>query len=198
MKFNELDGEAELLQEISAGNQTAFATLFNGYVDQMGEFINALTGSKELTEEIVIDVFTKIWLKRESLQTIKKFNAYLFILVRNYTLNCIRNEVAQQKKQQTYNNSIDLLWEPDFTEKNEHTLPYALIDRAVLLLPPQQQKVFVLRQQGLKNPEIAQILDISTDSVTKYQQLAVKFITEFIKAQAFVTAILLSANQFTK
>lgn len=198
MRFNQLTGEHELLREIACGSQPAFAKLFNGYFNQMGEFINTLTGSEELTEEIIIDVFTKIWVKRESLESINKFNAYLFILVRNHTLNCIRKSAIQRKKQQVYNQSVDLLCEPDFTEAIDDNQRYELVDRAVLLLPTQQQKVFMLRQQGFKNPEIAQLLNISTESVTKYQQLAVKFVSEFIKGQVVVSAIIWSATHLSK
>ncbi len=62
--------------------------------------------------------------------------------------------------------------EPDFE---------LMIDRAIPLLPQRQQEVFALRRKGFKNPEIALKLDISSSSVIKYQQLALKSIFKLTK-----------------
>jgi len=198
MALHQLNGENKLLYEVSVGNQIAFAELFNGYYDQISQFVNTLTNSDELTEEILLDVFTKIWVNRESLIKVGKFNSYLFILVRNHTLNCIRKENAERKNQEDYLKTMNLYWEPLFTENHDERDYQGLIDRAVNLLPSQQHKVFSLRQKGLKNPEIAQIMDLSPDSVKKYQQLAMKFVSEFVKNHAMVVVIFSSASHFTK
>ena len=59
-----------------------------------------------------------------------------------------------------------------------------IINRAVAQLPPSQQRVLMLRQQGLKTREIAEQMGISTDSVKKYQQWASHSVSKFLKSHA--------------
>jgi RNA polymerase sigma-70 factor (family 1) len=176
--------ERELLEGVGKGNEDAFAQLFYAYHNQLGEYVFTLTSSEQMTEEIVQDVFVKVWMNREMLLTIDKFTSYLFILTRNYTLNCIRKLVRERKLQEDYGKllSVENL-EEGFSLINDPDYQ-SLIERAVAQLPPQQQKVFMLRQQGLKNPEIAKQMAISPDSVKKYQQWALKTVAEFVKAHA--------------
>lgn len=192
MAIKPLLNETELLRQIAAGNEHAFSELFYGYHNQLGVYVQMLTGSKVMTQEIVQDVFVKIWLNREALDKVEKFTSYLFILTRNYTLNCIRKSAKEQLRIST--EDIDSIKE-ELEEMEEKSLLddpeyISLVERAVAQLPPQQQKVFRLRQQGLKNPEIARQMEISTDSVKKYQQWALKTVAEFVKAHAALSLLL--------
>ena len=183
MAIRTVKNERELLLEVVQGNEAAFAELFFAYHNQLGEYVFMLTTSDEMTEEIVQDVFVKVWMNREALLTINNFTSYLFILTRNYTLNCIRKHVKERKQQESYSQLV--LTDSSLKEEDELILDpdyQALVDRAVAQLPPQQQKVFILRQQGLKNPEIAEKMAISTDSVKKYQQWALRTVSEFVKS----------------
>jgi RNA polymerase sigma-70 factor (ECF subfamily) len=187
-----LYNEQELLKEVVQGNENAFAQLFYGYHNQLGSYVLMLTGSKEMTQEIVQDVFVKIWMNRDALQKVDRFTSYLFILTRNYTLNCIRKSVKEQDQISTYTHDALKEESEDPEERSLLDDPeyLRLIDRAVAQLPPQQQKVFKLRQQGLKNPEIAREMEISTDSVKKYQQWALKAVSEFVKTHAALSILL--------
>ena len=191
MAFRTIINERELLEDVVKSNEDAFAQLFYAYHNQLGEYVFMLIDSEQLAEEIVQDVFVKVWMNREMLLTIDKFTSYLFILTRNYTLNCIRKLVRERKQQEEYGKTLSfngseesfpLLNDPDYQ---------SLIERAVAQLPPQQQKVFTLRQQGLKNPEIAKQMAISPDSVKKYQQWALKTVAEFVKAHAALSLLLI-------
>src|SRR5690606_38966579 len=126
-------------------------------------------------------VFTKIWIGRESLRRVSNFAGYLFIICRNQTLNHIRQIVAERNKKEIYLSEVDTI-QTGF-EINASCDRYELIDEAVRLLPPQQQKVFVLKRQGLKNPEISEEMNLSIESVKKYQHLALKFVSDFVKNQ---------------
>lgn len=184
--------ERELLKEVVLGREKAFAKLFYAYHNQLGEYVLLLTNSEEMTEEIVQDVFVKIWLNREVLLKVDNFTSYLFILTRNYTLNCIRKLVRDRTHQEQYGK--ELLTEELNTAETEGRFTdgeyQSMINRAIAQLPPQQQKVFMLRQKGLKNPEIAKQMNISTDSVKKYQQWALKSVTEFVKTHAALSVFI--------
>ncbi len=179
--------EQELLSGTARGDQAAFAALFQAYHNQLGAYILLLTDSRIMTEEIVQDIFVKIWMAREDLPGVANFSGYLFILTRNYTLNCIRREVSLQKQKAAF--ELFAVQE----EENAIVLPdnyEQMVGRAVAQLPPQQQKVFVLKQAGKKTADIAIEMGISPGSVKKYQQWALKSVADFVKQHAALSALL--------
>jgi len=72
-KYNEL----ELLQEVADGNEDAFRQLFDTYQKRIYSYAYKVTGSQEVTEDILQDVFLQIWTMRQKLTGIENFNAYL-------------------------------------------------------------------------------------------------------------------------
>jgi RNA polymerase sigma-70 factor (family 1) len=190
-----IHNEKELLIRVAQGDEKAFSDLFYGYHTQLWEYTSSLIDSQDLAEEIVHDVFVKIWLNREVLSTIDRFTSYLFILTRNYTLNCIRKIARERRDHDKYGQEMSAA-DDDPAETTLHAdLVYlSLIDRAVAQLPPQQQKVFMLRQTGLKNPEIARQMQISVDSVKKYQQWALKSVSTFVKAHMAISILFLASR----
>lgn len=190
MAIRKLHNEAALLHRISTGDERAFAILFHGYHNQLGEFVQLLTRDLDATAEIVQEVFTKVWINRESLPLVKKFDAYLFILCRNHTLNYIRWQVAERERRQAFLNDTAL--RESMAKDGEEIKDYhALVEKALQSLPPQQQQVFVLRLRGLKNPEISQQMNLSLESVKKYQHLAMKSIREFMQLEAIISLAIL-------
>lgn len=190
MLLSKVENEHILLQRIAMDDEQAFRELFISYHHEIGSFINSLLHDRETTLEVVQDIFVKIWLNRAQLLEINNFTAYLFIITRNHVLNKIRQLLREKEKHDSYLQSAITLENTALEEQQDIEKRYQLIERAVNNLPPQQQKVFTLRQQGLKNPEIARILNISTVSVAKYQQLALRFINDYVKAYSVITPLL--------
>ena len=181
MPIKRVHNEPELLISVAEGNEKAFAKLFHAYHNQLGAYIMLLTDSMEMAEEIVQDVFVKIWINRATLPTIGNFSSYLFILTRNYTLNCIRKIETDRKRQLSYTSHLVRTGDQDPAVGERSADHLDIVERAVAQLPPQQQRVFNLKREGRKNSEIAREMGISPDSVKKYQQWAVKSIAEFMR-----------------
>ena len=78
-----------------AGDENAFAKLFKNYYNQLGGFIMRLTESEALTQEIVQDVFLKIWINRAAPAEIDCFKAYLQVVAKNYAFNCLK-QIARE------------------------------------------------------------------------------------------------------
>ncbi|RYE26946.1 MAG: RNA polymerase sigma-70 factor [Sphingobacteriaceae bacterium] len=191
MNISSFENEKELLLQVSAGNEFAFRKLFNLHHQKLGAYILRLTDNHELAEEVVQDVFLKIWLNRKALEKVQNFNAYLFTVSKNHALNCLRQqskEWLQQKK-----------W---FTEQEEFTETdainyYNLLDKAIDRLPKQQQKIYLLsRHERLKYGEIATKLNLSKETVKKYLKIANHSITSFLIAQHLLPLLLLTAINF--
>lgn len=190
MLLSKAQNEHILLQRIAMDDEQAFRELFIFYHHEIGSFIHSLLHDRETTLEVVQDIFVKIWLNRTRLLEIDNFTAYLFITTRNHVLNKIRQSLREKKKHTSYLQSASILEGIAPEELQNIEERYQLLEKAVNNLPPQQQKVFTLRQQGLKNPEIAKVLNISTVSVAKYQQLALRFINDYVKAYGVITPLL--------
>ena len=176
MAIKPLDNEKLLLAKIAKGDQRAFTDLFEGYARPLATFVQSLTASTEITEEIIQDCFVKIWQIRENLETIENFSGYLYILCRNHTLAQLK-KIAVSK---THSLSIEaqLLDEMELDELDNPADEYrALIQQSVARLPEQQRKVYMLsRYDRLKHDEIAAIMNLSPETVKKYIMYAVDFI----------------------
>jgi RNA polymerase sigma-70 factor (family 1) len=186
-----LNSERDALIKASQGSQKAFQELFLKYHNQIGNHVFRITDSKELAEEIVQDVFLKIWMSREALARVHSFKAYLFIISKNHTLNCLRKLAKErQRKQEFEDYAIKTV-----TTGEEVNIYHSILDEAIDRLPPQQQLVFLLsRHERLKYTEVANRMNISRESVKKYLQIATASVTAYVhtNSQCALTIFLLS------
>jgi RNA polymerase sigma-70 factor (ECF subfamily) len=175
------DTEKDLLFQVSSGDQSAFAQLFYRYHHQLGIYIFQLTSSREMAEEIVQDVFLKIWNNREALAKVDNFKAWLFVISKNHTLNCLRKLVKERQQQQQWLQGQETEQLLDETPSEEK---FQLIDQAISQLPPQQKKVFMLsRYKRMKYEEIARELNLSRETVKYYLQTANATIAKFVNSR---------------
>lgn len=191
MPTPDLVNEHELILQVAEGNEHAFSRLFDMYHHRLGTYIFRLTDSMQLAEEIVQDVFLKIWMSRESLSNIQCFKAYLFVISKNQALNCLKKAIREQKYQNQWQEQEGC--EEQLVLQDEHSNKYyTLLDIAIDHLPPQQQKVYLLsRHERLKYAEIAQQMDISRETVKKYLQLAVAHISSYLESHSDMVLLLL-------
>lgn len=171
--------EKEILSQVATGDELAFSALLKKYHQLLGTYVLRFTRSRELTEEIVQDVFMKIWVNKEMLTTVADFRAYLFVLTKNHVLNCLK----KQARERLLTTSLDALPViPDVRDPLTTNTHYELIDEAIDQLPPQQQKVYLMsRHERLKYAEIALRLNISRETVKKYLQISSDSIAAYIR-----------------
>jgi RNA polymerase sigma-70 factor (family 1) len=187
------NNEKELLLQVSQGDQQAFARLFNIHHPQLATYIFHLTASAELTEEIVQEVFLKVWANHISLAQVDDFRAWLFTISKNYALNCLRkmvNERLRHKEWLKLQYNETAVVDPTYEEQ------YQLMVKAIDHLPPQQKKVFVLsRINKLKYEEIAAQLNLSRETVKSYIKLAGNSISKFVSShsQLFIAISIITA-----
>ena len=175
------DKEKELLCRIAEGDEAAFGQLFHAYHQRLGAYIYRLTESLPAAQEIVQDVFVKIWMKRGLLPEIQCFDAYLFKAARNHVFNYLRKIARERTQQAMLEASLpaDSPAEAFGEEAEESWL--VLLDEAIAHLPSQQQKVYLLhRQEGLSHAEIASRLQLSVETVKKHMSLALRSIRGYL------------------
>lgn len=180
--------ESNELIKVSKGDEMAYNRLYYRYHQQLGKHVFRITNSMDLAEEIVQDVFLKIWLNREVLAGVQNFKAYLFVISKNHTLNCLRKLTTERQHLNDVEESYTSLLVDSNSEVNDY---YSILDEAINSLPPQQQKVYLLsRHERLRYTEVASRLNISRESVKKYLQIATFSITNYVLTNFHILLIL--------
>jgi RNA polymerase sigma-70 factor (ECF subfamily) len=180
-----------LLANIAKGDEAAFRTLFEQHWDNIYGVAFAFTKSPVISEEMVQDIFLKIWLKREQLPQLKNFSDYLFIIARNHIISLLRKKTNEQPFtdqllnyfQQTGHTPEDLF----VCRETEW-----LVQKAIEQLPPQQHTIYCLsREKGLNQEEIASQLHISIHTVKSHMNKALQFIRHYLHTHAEMEALVI-------
>ncbi|MGN7723685.1 RNA polymerase sigma factor [Chitinophaga sp. 22620] len=169
-----MQSEKELLQLAAGGNELAFTRLFHGYKYKLYGFVFRLTGSHASAEDVVQDIFEKLWKDRELLLQVERFSSYVFRMAQNQALNgfkrmarevVILKQLAEAPANATFTPQGHLALKE--TQERLHN--------AIQQLPPQQKMVFLLsREEGIKHEEIAKRLHITTGTVKNHMIQALR------------------------
>lgn len=181
MANHNIQTEKDLLLKISQGHENAFRTLFEQYYEQLYNYIFGFIKSKQVAEELVMDVFLKIWLGRDIIPQIQKFDAFLFRVAHNKSIDFLRS-VARDPK------FMDLLWEKIQVANNVQSDSFVLmheyetkLQEAVSLLSPQRKKVYQLsREQDMTHDQIAAQLNLSKSTINNHIVEAQRFIRTYL------------------
>ncbi|MGM9509002.1 RNA polymerase sigma-70 factor [Larkinella sp. GY13] len=165
-----------LLQLAQHNDHRSFRLLFESLYPELMRFALYYVKIRESAEEIIQDVFLKIWQIRATLLTILNFRAYLFTTTRNLCLNYL------QKKSQSVPIYSDTAAESDLAvSDNDPQQALELVDMqhriktAVDTLPPQCRLIFQLvKEQGFSYREVADLLTISPRTVETQIGIALK------------------------
>lgn len=176
--------ESALLEKIAAGDEAAFQQLFNHYSDRIYGVAFTYTKCPLLSEEVVQEVFLKVWLKRSTLPAVINIADYIFILARNRVINMLRrSKMEKAYLKQLSSSSYDNILTP------EHQYHYKesqqIIENAVLMLPPRQRLIYQLNQvQGLGLSEVADHLGLSRNTTRNHLSRAMQSIRTYVQQHA--------------
>lgn len=184
--------EKELLFQISMSDEKAFAVLFSRYYEKIFGYILGFVKSKQVAEEVVMDVFLKIWRGREIITQIERFDSFLFRVAHNKSIDFLRS-VAKDPKFQ------DLLWDmiqlPNNSQADSSTLVHeyeAKLREAVALLSPQRRKVYQLsREEDLTHDQIAHVMKITKHTVNNHIVESQRFIRNYLSKNCDISFLLL-------
>ena len=166
---------------LQKGSYSDFNKLYDLYADRLYSFAYNLTHSSEMAEEIVQEVFLKIWQMREHLSPEYSFRSFLFTIAKNKFLNDLRNrlpllsydEYITQLDDATERGENSTESEFNFNELNEQVL------QSKDKLSKRQKMIFEMsKEEGLSNQEIALKLGISEQSVRNQLSSALKVLRE--------------------
>lgn len=170
-----MDVEEKLIYEFAKqDNQKSFTEFFKIYYSRLLRFALYMVRSELLAEEIVSDVFVKVWKNRIRLVEIENVSSYLFRSVRNQSLSCLKKRKVEFEPfgdniEQSYINTAhpenELIGKELFEKANT----------AINNLPPKCKLIFKLcRDDGFNYEEVAEILDVSKSTVKNQMTIALK------------------------
>jgi len=170
--------DIELLDRIKKNDSEALRILFGRYFEALCYFSFQILKSKVLCEESVSDVFTNIWLKRKTINIKTNFRTYLFIAVKNQSINYLRQE--KRHSQNTESGNLHLIISDQTADQSIlHQNLETEIDSLIKELPERRGLIFRMnRIDGLSYAEIADILSISVNTVQNQMVKAIKYITD--------------------
>jgi RNA polymerase sigma-70 factor (ECF subfamily) len=177
----------ELLGRIASDDDmTAYEKLYHLLFPSLFSISFSILQNKEASEEIVSDVFLKIWNSRQKLVQLDAVLMYIFRITKNAALT----EQDRQRKNKlvdisSVNDEVFLRFE-DPEQKLISSEMQAGLNAAIHSLPPQCQTIFhLVKEEGLKYREVAEILDLSVNTVRNQLAIAVKKLYEQLSKNNF-------------
>jgi len=173
----------QLLQKIQfLDDQKSFKQLYQLLFFKLYQFAYSFVQSKESAEEVVNDVFLSVWQKRKTLDTINNINVYLYVAVKNASLNYLRKNnlhiPLSLDDLVTYHLRISANPESIMITREMESS----IRKAIELLPPKCKIIFkMIKYDGLTYKEVAAILGISVKTVDTQLYIALKKLAYIIQ-----------------
>lgn len=169
-----IEGASINVNDLMDGDERAFQGLFVDYYSVLVSFAMKYLDNQEAAEDIVQDVFVKIWETREKLGGIDNLSAYLYQMVRFRSFDYLRAEKIRQDATRSFAEELE---ESEINEyiKNE---TFRIVMRTLEDLPPGSRNVFSRAIQGYSAKEIADELGIAVETVKKQKQVARRILKE--------------------
>lgn len=173
--------ESTLISLLKKDSEYAFQLLFDHYHNLVYKVALLYVKSPTLAQDIVQDVFMKIWFQRNNLPDVISFESWIYTLSRNLTINCLKKLAYEGKARAAFNkdqNGFD-----DTTDHKIRNSQYnALLQQAIHQLPEQQQKVYRLgKEKGLTYEAIGHELSLSPLTVKTHMSRALAAIRSFLQ-----------------
>jgi RNA polymerase sigma-70 factor (ECF subfamily) len=169
-----------LFEKIKKGDEKAFEKLFRHYYPHLCLYATQILKNASAAEEIVQELFVRLWEKRKETEVETSLKNYLLRAVKNQCLNYIKHSQIKNE----YSRKILAENEPVSTEYDfeSQTELFRKIEESISELPEKRQEIFRLsRQEGLKYREIATKLNISPKTVETQMGLAIKTLREKLR-----------------
>jgi RNA polymerase sigma-70 factor (family 1) len=188
MKKNDpfLDSFLFELQHLAAsGNEEALKKIYAQFYKKLYQFALAIIKNKEVAEEIVADVFIKIWQQRANLISIKNLRVYLYTATKNTALNYLSKKAKDNITDPFNHINIDLCKSILTPEQILITAEmHNKIQLEVEALPPRCKMIFkLIREDGLKYKEVSDVLNISVNTIDVQMAIAIKKIALALKSE---------------
>lgn len=173
--YKELSDQ-ELLDLLKENNQAAFTEIYDRYKEVLHRYAYKWLQDRDAVKDVIQDLFTLIWTKRDTITFNQNLSGYLYISVRNSILR----KIQQEDRKNNYASSLQ-----EYADKGvsvtDHLLREkqlrSIIEKEIAALPDKMREVFELsRNEHLSHAEIAEKLGISEQTVRTHVKKALKIL----------------------
>ena len=163
--------DSRLIALLREGDPLSFEILFQKYYVRFYNFVFNLTKNSQAAEDIIQNVFMKIWINRANLRPDQSIHNYIYVLSKREMLNHIRDRKAYVQVERL------VMTEQPSEEVTDQSMALKELDerirRFIADMPEQRRKVFLLsRYRGLTNKEIAEMMGLAVRTVDRHINLA--------------------------
>lgn len=172
---------AEVLERMKNGDEQAFAAVYRQYHPALYLFILRYCKVPSLAEDLVHDVFLKVWEIRHRIQPDLPFGGYLYRIARNHVLKTLQRAATDRNLREQILFQLSAVTGSQAEQEVQSREYDRLFHEALNQMPPQRLNVFRLcRQEGRTYDEAAAILGISRNAVKKHMVLGIRFIHDYM------------------
>ena len=188
------DGEKALLVQLREGSYEAFEAIYHRHKVQLASSMLRLLKAVDVVDDILQDLFTRLWENREKIDPELPIQAYLFRIAQNLAYDTFR----KASKDRIFFDRIYgalLLSESTIEERIVADEERRLLEAAIALLPPKRREVFVLCKLESKSyEEVSRLLNISLSTINDHIYKANLFLKQQLTGHALsLLLIVLSA-----
>jgi RNA polymerase sigma-70 factor (ECF subfamily) len=160
-------------------DERAFEQLFLHFYPRLLSFSLTYLQNRDWAAEVVEDVLIHLWEHRKVLPAVKNLTYYLYVATRNGSLNCLkknrRNATLDLDEAQA--DTLQFHRDPENILISEEVL--RSIEKAISSLPGKCQLIFrLVKEEGLKYREVAELLSLSVKTVEAQMSIALRKIQE--------------------
>lgn len=192
------ENETKSISAIRSGSEAAYRSVYLYYYERLCIYVLNFTSDRVVAEDVVQEVFLKLWTRRQQLKPDGSLNGYLYTLAYNEYINIYRKNRQRDRELEVFR----LKSLSELLEGNEEAYQEKLsrVKKAIEELPPRCKEVFLLnKQHGLRHKEIAKRLDISVKTVENQvgkamTQLRKKVTSDSLMLLFFLKKVLKSHN----
>jgi RNA polymerase sigma-70 factor (ECF subfamily) len=168
---------------VAGGDQKAFSELFARHKDRTYTVAMTYTDDPATAEEVVQDVFLRVWKNRHKLDEVDNFPAWLYTITRNRAVTALNKIIREARKKEEF-----ISWLPpgvtDAEQKIDDRYMQQLLESALARLTGQQRRVFELsRLKGYSREEVARLLDLSPATVSVHLTIALRSVRAFLTSR---------------
>jgi len=185
--------EKVLLERLRKGDEPAFMEIYHRYKKRLAGNLLKLLKSDELTDDMLQELFIKLWEHRANIDPEQPIKGYLFKVAENLVYDVFRR-AARDKTMREYLRAV----QPYTYNHIEHHISdkenMALLEKVISQMPPQRQKIFRLcKIEGKSHEEVSRILGISTSTINNQIVKASQFLANQLAIEKAMAISLLSA-----
>ena len=190
LRFGKDNITHELLARLKNGDMLAFDQIYELYSHKLFSFVFKILKNEAEADDIVQEVFVKIWESREKLGDYKLLNSYIFTIAYNNSIDLIRKRINNNKYLEHLKNSSIIHTTPSSISELEFNELNIQVEKLITSLPERQKQVYVLhKENGLTYSEIAEQLGISKNTVENHMVKALKYLRKNIDNSMLVSLL---------